>query len=215
LNVLAQRRYRLRRKEHVRNLEAEAGVATKNSKSTPPCSKSTVKTSSFQLGGDDSEEPPSDESIESALEAFTQPNFNFQPVDHIQQHQDELFDDPFASFDHSFVAFPSDIQAGWNVQFPSLPASPRASTEPSATTMSLTPLTSPASSLTPYSFPDERNFDILELNILRGAMAIAKTLKIDELVWSLTATSPFTSHSMSFAQFQHLPLSKCLNHTTQ
>ena len=201
LNVLAQRRYRQRRKEHVKNLETEAGKRRESVTSSQSPTEKTPEPAKEVPSG--SENVPDNDTITPTFDNFAATDFNFQPPEPFQPEQGQPFDDPFAMFDPNFVAFPTDLE--WNPSLPSIPNSPSSTTDPSDLS-----LTSPgSSSRTPtdvhYSFPDEAHLEVLELNLLRGAMSIAKCLNIDDLIWSLTSTSPFTAPSMALAQFRHLP----------
>lgn len=210
LNVLAQRRYRQRRKEHVKTLEAQAGKSRTQSQAS---SKSPTADSCTITPNTEDATPSGSESITPTLEALVPAAAYFRHVEDFQPDQDQLFDDPFAMFDPNFVAFPTDLQPEWStMDLPSLPGSPLSATDPSD--MSLRSPPSPgSSSRTPtYSFPDEAHLEVLELSVLRGAMTIAKRLNVEDLIWSLTSVSRFTeapncvSRALGSAQFQHLPL---------
>ena len=208
LNVLAQRRYRQRRKQHVKSLEAQAGKRTESEASSQSPTESTAlvqpqttpSVSQDVLGG---------EIMTPTFDTFASTDFNFQAQP--QPEQGQPFDDPFAMFDPDFVAFPNDLEP-WNTDLPSISNSPISTTDPSSLS-----LTSPgSSSRTPtdtHYFPDEANLEVLELSLLRAAVSIAKRLNIEELIWSLTSTSPFTTAmssqfnvpSTSFTQYRHLP----------
>jgi len=56
-----------------------------------------------------------------------------------------------------------------------------------------------------YSFPDESYLEMAELTLLRGCMAIARRLGIQDTIWSLAGVSPFTNPDMALAEFNHLP----------
>lgn len=177
LNVLAQRRYRQRRREHLKTLEAQAEQRKPSEGSQPEAEESIP------------EEMTVDEQI---------PTFNtFGPATMLQpaDFQGQQFDDPFSMFDSHF----GNPTPDWNMQLPSISNSPISSPGPS-----LTSLSTPDSTM--YSFPDEAHLGIVELNLLRGAMTIAKRLNVDDMIWSLDSVSPFTARSMVFADFQHLPM---------
>jgi hypothetical protein len=168
LNVLAQRRYREKRKQHVKSLEKQA-VKSKEESTSPAT--------------DTSQSMPTNDFSPSAAPEHLTPD----------AYQGQLFEDPF-SFDPNFVAFPTDL--AWDT-LPSLSNSPISTTDD----LSLT-LSTPDSR---HSFPDEAHLEVLELNLLRGATEIARRLNVDQLIWSLTSTSPFTDPSMALANFGHLP----------
>ena len=207
LNILAQRRYRQRRKQHVKSLEAQAGRRQDSEAfaHSPTQDTSSIQPETTPLGHGDL---PGSEVMTPTLDAFASTDFDFQPPP--QPEQGQLFDDPFAMFDPNFVAFPTDLEP-WNPDLPSISNSPYSTTDPSNLS-----LTSPeSSSHTPtdaHYFPDEANLEVLELSLLRAAVSIAKRLNIEELIWSLTSTSPFTTAMASpfsvpsaSTQFGHLP----------
>jgi len=56
-----------------------------------------------------------------------------------------------------------------------------------------------------FDFPDESHLQVLELRLLRACMDIAKSLCIDQIIWSLEATSPFPDATSALWTFDHLP----------
>ena len=191
LNVIAQRRYRQRRKEHVKNLEAKAGGRIDIEEDSPTAIEDQSQEQVTFV------EPttgvlPGSETIIPSLEDFAATDFTFL------QEQSHLTDDHLAIFEHGFVTYPKDLE--WNPSLPSLPSSPGSTTDPS--NLSLTPPSSTSSPI--YSFPDQV-LQVPELNLLRGAVAVARRLNIEDLIWSLDSTSPFTAPAMALAQFRHLP----------
>lgn len=181
LNVLAQRRYRQKRRQHVRSLEERAARSTE---SHPTASEANANQPSIDHSG---------RKINVVgVELCTTPETAFQA------EQSQLFEDPFAAFDADFV-LPTDTD--WNA-LPSLPNSPLSTTDPSDLSMTRW---SPDSSIDQYTFPDEAHLEVLELKLLKGAVAIAQRLSIDQVIWSFAANSPFTDPSMALANFDHLP----------
>ena len=184
LNVLAQRRYRQRRKEHVKSLEVEARKSRSTSVTSPTTDVSPIEVL-----------PPISEATAQILDQFEVPDSYFQPP---EPAQSQLFDDPFATCDPNFVTFPTDLQNDWT-QLPSIPNSPLSTTDPS--NLSLSPFNSESTRTPPdyqWTFPDDANLEVLELKLLHGAMSIAKRLKVEELMWSLEATSRFTDPSTAW-----------------
>jgi hypothetical protein len=57
-----------------------------------------------------------------------------------------------------------------------------------------------------FTFQDSYNLRVLELDLLRGCMAIAKCLDISASIWSLHETSPFTDPANAHLTYDHLPL---------
>ncbi|OAP59718.1 hypothetical protein AYL99_07016 [Fonsecaea erecta] len=231
LNVLAQRRYRQRRKERIQKLEAQAADVNgdnsvfSQSPSLPlsPHASPNAIGAQTAIGNQSSQpsfQPPDiscDDSahnpqIEAAGEAASFP----------------AFPDAFASYDaYSFASVPTDDQALWDtsVLLPSLPSTPLSSSRHTSSSeseaWSLPPLPAVQRSLganppTPqaqfmfdqavtYSFPDEAHLEMAELTLLRGCMAIARRMKVQDIIWSLTSTSPFVDSSTHPAQFSDLP----------
>ena len=194
LNVLAQWRYRQRRRVHVKKLEAQ------QESGSPPAvgqEHSTVPSAIAEKGSSQAFDTAAAGGLQIDTSEAQQPDFETGLM---------AFDDRFAVFDPNFVTFPTDLQASWDgsARLPSLPNSPLSPSNEEF--MSLTSFSSPGSSETSiYSFPDEAHLPVVELNLLRGAMAIATRLNIGQIIWSLDSTSPFTDPSMALANFNHLP----------
>ena len=208
LNVLAQRRYRQRRREHVKKLEEQAD--TNSSRSSPaapgplPAVRGSAERSPDKAVAGFAPQPlaavelPPGTVEPSALET---PAYTQGPPE---------FDDPFSVFDANFC---TAISQNWDSLLPSIPGSPFTASDPTSESdnqgLSLTSFSSPGSiksANTPHSFADEANFKVIELDILRGASAIASRLNINDLIWSLDSVSPFADPAMAFANFDHLPL---------
>ena len=208
LNVLAQRRYRQRRKQHVKSLEARAGQRHESNafSESPTEGRARVQP---QTAPSVNADVSGTEIMAPSFDAFASTEFDFQPL--TQPEQGQPFDDPFAMFDPSFVTLPNDLDP-WNTDLPSISNSPITTTDPSNLS-----LTSPSSSSrTPtdtHYFADEANLEVLELSLLRAAVSIAKRLNIEDLIWDLTSASPFTTAmssrftvpSTAFSQYGHLP----------
>ncbi|KAK5938771.1 hypothetical protein PMZ80_008963 [Knufia obscura] len=193
LNVLAQRRYRKKKKEHLQNLERSSS-STKDSMYTIPeqrppisplfCVASPTENSTYEhMSGT------------LCVDKTTSPGaFPPQPESTIQDFFDTACLDPatLEAFDATF-SFP----------LPSLPSSPSISN----TTVSSKDHTSLTSRAQPVSDGnlgmDEVHLPMLELNLLRGAMAIARRVGVDSVIWSLDANSPF--HNSTALTYSHLP----------
>ncbi|KIW35684.1 uncharacterized protein PV07_02369 [Cladophialophora immunda] len=232
LNVLAQRRYRQRRKEHIKKLEAHAADVNGDANvfygqgppsPTSPSASSNADGAHTDTGGQVLHPTfqPSDMSfddgacdypVETAAETVTLPTLS----------------DAFATYDaYSFAGIPTQDQVLWDtsVLLPSLPSTPLSSSKHTSSseseTWSLAPLpvdqgTPGTGQTTPqgtsifdqemtYSFPDEAHLEMAELTLLRGCMAIARRMKVQDIIWSLTSTSPFADSSTSLTQFSYLP----------
>lgn len=57
-----------------------------------------------------------------------------------------------------------------------------------------------------FTFEDSYNLRVLELDLLRGCMTIAKRLNLSDIIWSLHETSPFTDPANADLTYEHLPL---------
>lgn len=204
LNVLAQRRYRQRRREHVKKLESAVKspqVAATEQKSLPPTEASDSADSAHVS-------PVVDESSFNKLdEAYPPEVFDYSndtvPLDRPAGAPDNLLD-----YDFTYTAFPDDLQLStandaW--QLPWLPASPSplSSTHGSSLTSFSTPASSKATP--PCDFPDEAHLEVLELALLRGATSIASRLGVSSLIWSLDSVSPFSDPLNAFSDYSHLP----------
>ena len=216
LNVLAQRRYRERRREHLKKLESHL------ENSTSPRAGNTKDelndTTYDRLNG---------AHIDSPFAPY--PSVEFPAQD-------------FATIDSltAGIEAPEVASSGWATSFdtsvPDWPAAtllpslfPTSKSTPSSnitTPEQTNPSTSPSSlgsvewppvdemdvssalqamSTRSYTFPDERHTSILELKLLRGCMMIAKRMSIEDILWSLDSTSPFTDPALSGLSFDHLP----------
>lgn len=165
LNVLAQRRYRQRKKEHLQDLERRSTVSNETTAITQ---------------------------VEPAiLEDNTLFGYSLDAFDSIDDNVD-LDCVPSRYFDQ-------EISSNESFAFP-LPSL----SSPSHSTSSLSfGSGSRSRSRTPFS-RDELHLPNLEMNLLRGAMTIAKRLEIDSVIWQLDGQSPFFGAEQSFS---HLPAS--------
>jgi Domain of unknown function (DUF3425) len=57
-----------------------------------------------------------------------------------------------------------------------------------------------------FDFPDEANLRMLELDLLRAGVAIARRMHIDDILWNMDATSPYTDPAMHHMDWSHLPI---------
>ncbi|OCT44251.1 hypothetical protein CLCR_00667 [Cladophialophora carrionii] len=219
LNVLAQRRYRQKRKEHIRKLEAKASVADQPHEAP--------QLDSFS----DPRAPP--ELDDQAASDIQQPQCPFAAA-HLYPFDDgpvlpndvDLAAQTLVSPGDPFSNILPEDQGLWDtsILLPSLPSTPLSTSKHSSSgeseTWSLTP---PAVAKSPpewqatsqpadfaagdmtFSFPDEAYLEMTELTLLRGFMAIARRLNVHDEVWSLTAQSPFANSAAAMAEFNHLP----------
>lgn len=214
LNVLAQRRYRQRRREHVKKLEAAAKSPDSEhaAKTTPAPGQSSQQAEQPANTADSGSERSSPKVDQSSFDKFDEayPPEVFQQADTViaPSSLEGALDDPFA-YDFSYTAFPNDLQIAtlddqWAL--PSLPGSPSPLSSPHAS--SLTSFSTPDSNKTPppCDFPDEAHLEVLELALLRGATSIASRLGVLPLIWSLDSTSPFCDPLNAFSDYSHLPL---------
>ena len=216
LNVLAQRRYRERRREHLKKLESQHENST-----SPPAGNTT----------DELNETRHDQSNGPHIDAHLTP----YPSVELPARDFALSDGLSAEFEEPDLA-----SNGWATSFdtsvhdwpaatllPSLfPASKSTPSSNIPTPEQTDTSTSPSSlgsvewppidemdvssalqamSTRSYTFPDERHTSILELKLLRGCMMIAKRMSIEDILWSLDSTSPFTDPALSGLSFDHLP----------
>lgn len=253
LNVLAQRRYRQRRKEHVRELEAQVNPATESQPISTTASVSSDQTSdnsipspliqqtlvSHPIRSTIKTVPPLDQHLDPCVfEPMDEPTAlntdrELLPPNHHQGQSRFPQPDMFGSYDNDgdMLCFPVDDGSFWDasIVIPSLPTTPLSSSASPTSTSSVGPsliaypLADDSDKLSPqqsssqtsslpflqpnaqYSFPDEAHLEILELDLLRGCMAIATRLNVQETMWSLGAQSPFTDPAISLEQWSHLP----------
>ena len=212
LNVLAQRRYRQRRKEHIRKLEAQAA------------SGDIVPDASESDAGPDIGVPylnGTQEMVEDELQRYA-----FDKCQRVATAT-SVDNQPLVSPPDPFACFLPSDQGLWDtsILLPSLPSTPLSMSKHSSSTESepwsltpqsgekdsprcrpATPQLQPLAALeTTYSFPDEAYLEMSELTLLRGCMEIARRMNIQDIIWSLASTSPFTDPTTALAQFDGLP----------
>jgi hypothetical protein len=216
LNVLAQRRYRQRKREHVKKLEA----ASKSSRTdqtdaeeisvvhSPPSEDSGLGEVAETNLPKAQAQQPLPEIDQAAFDALDQayPTYDFdQPGVLTQSNSTPTATDPFV-LNMSRTVYPQDLGpqvTEYDWQLPWLPDTTSNSTQSTSLT-SFSPSGSSSSSQT-YDFPDDYHLEVLELALLRGATSIAKRLGIFELIWSLDSTSPFSDPLNAFTDYSHLP----------
>ncbi|KPI34639.1 uncharacterized protein AB675_11634 [Cyphellophora attinorum] len=176
LNVLAQRRYRQKRKEHLNKLEAATLSSTANSEAERDLVDSQrnhpdVNQRQFNSLPPEQAKTPC---LQDFQEAFPPDIFDEQvPIGN-----------GYNAFDHA-IAFPDDLQLTDSLwPLPSLPSSPRSSHTSSLTSFS-SPTSSNASPPNAISFPDEHNLGIPSLDLMRGAHSIALRLGLLPMMWDL------------------------------
>ncbi|KIX97231.1 uncharacterized protein Z520_07346 [Fonsecaea multimorphosa CBS 102226] len=231
LNVLAQRRYRQRRKEHIKKLEAQAADVNGDPNvfyEQSPQPRSPTKSANADGSQIDTGSQPSQPSFQTPDISFEDSACDYPFETAGEPASFPALSDAFPNYDaYSFASMATEEQALWDtsVLLPSLPSTPLSSSKHTSSsksdTWSLTPVPavqgSPGTGQTTpqaqsmfdqemtYSFPDEAHLEMAELTLLRGCMAIARRMKVQDIIWSLTATSPFADPSTSLAQFSHLP----------
>lgn len=192
LNVLAQRRYRRNKKEHLRNLERSAGKGSL----THMTSEQQAQTPALFNVVSPAEDSMFDHcSNMLCIDPTTSSGYcPLQPENPTQGFLDLACLDPttLEAFNASF-SFP----------LPSLPSTPsisNVSTSPSNRSNH----DCQSQSLFDDSLgTDEVHLPMLELNLLRGAMAVARRVDVDSIIWSLDATSPF--YNSTALTYSHLP----------
>jgi hypothetical protein len=221
LNVLAQRRYRERKREHLKKLESQI-----DSSATPL--PATAASETPEAGQNQPTYLPSDiDSTGDSLYPLELPGLRFDGRDEVADELENPLSvndgwaDPFESSVHTWPAatllpslFPSSKMTSSGTTLAS-DQTTDASTSPSSlggadgpTSYQGMDITSAlqTTSTKSYTFPDERHTDILELKLLRGCMMIAKRMNIEDLLWSLDSMSPFTDPALSGLSFDHLPV---------
>ncbi|KAI1629096.1 hypothetical protein EDD37DRAFT_604004 [Exophiala viscosa] len=237
LNVLAQRRYRQRQKEHVKKLEAQVThveVDVSEAQRGSPADRNNQSTTSTTA---DPNILPFDSLFESAPHDrgplltnghTSSAEYSSLPYEDIRADlaypEQQLFEgDLFAAFEGIEPALSSGGQDQWELDF-FLPSHDGTSTLSSSTSLSSSIRSGDSSVSAPAmghikpvshrtlrqendacSFPDEAHLDMPELALLRGCMSIARRMNIEEIMWSLTSTSPFTAVGSATTQFTHLP----------
>jgi hypothetical protein len=228
LNVLAQRRYRQKRKEHIRKLEAKAVVAEAVQDTDQP--QASPRSNSVSISDPRASQDLDDEAASHSQQLqcpFAAAHLYPFDNDPILPNDLGLAAQALVSPGDPFGNLLPDDHSLWDtsILLPSLPSTPLSTSKHSSSgeseTWSLTPAALPkspeewqappqppafaAEDMT-YSFPDEAYLEMTEISLLRGFMAVAKRLNIHESVWSLTAQSPFVNSATAMAEFTHLPV---------
>ena len=201
LNVLAQRRYRRRKKEHIQKLEHSVARSSTSDSTESPQSIPTPPAPSPQRTAYPFHDVAFD-SLDDNLVADPTTDSTYFPIRTDTPSKDTSFFEPayldpraLAAFDATFGSF----------TLPSLPPSPSLS----GSDHSLGHLRSPSRPLSRSSINslsrDEAHLPMLELNLMRGAVAIAQRLEVHDLIWSLDSQSPFY-HASSQTSWSHLPV---------
>lgn len=217
LNVLAQRRYRRRKKEHLQRLEK---LNDQEFSLLSPDPEDSGAPSSY----DDTEEPQLTGSLPGVLNSsnvsgkvdypdLTSIHARVSGHGYDHSHQDlsntatDLLTDTWtlpSAYDDLPGFAPGSLEAfetSLTFAQPLYSASPSMTPTiiPSYTTVSSTSV-SPQTSL---DFPDEAYIPVKELSLLRGTFSIAERIGCDSIIWTLDANSTF--HNSAASLHTHLP----------
>ncbi|KAL3450148.1 hypothetical protein BJX65DRAFT_305609 [Aspergillus insuetus] len=222
LNVLAQRRYRKRKKDRLQSLQAQVEKQTKAAEGNVADSTTNPQitlTETLQPLSDclDSSETMFDPAILDASSNLdfavpdTVPSPAFlsmlstpDPSQPFAMPQIPMDDDPFAYLSSSTTQFSDGLNPTDPGQLMFWPTQPPATTN---APMNLSDQLQTYQSST-FTFPDDHTLEIPSLKLLNAAVKVALRLNVAHLLWDLTATSPFyrnqgQSHGISVS----LPLS--------
>lgn len=192
LNVLAQRRYRQRKREHLKKLEQSAANQqsdTDTYRSSNPALSSTDKLVVQEI-------PRKDYTAED-FSAIQIASLDWPDIDEQIVFEDNTTDP--CCFDTS-TNYGHDITFGFPL--PSLSLSEMSSSVRSP----FSPISSSSQSSGESMSRDELHLPMLQLNLLRGTMAIAKRLGIENIVFDIHAKSPFClANNNSFDHHLNLP----------
>ncbi|KAJ0419271.1 hypothetical protein BJY00DRAFT_314102 [Aspergillus carlsbadensis] len=205
LNVLAQRRYRKRKKDRLQSLQAQVEKQTKAAEgkmADPTGSPQITLTETLQPLSDglDSSDMVFDPSILDASSNLDfavpdiVPSLGFLPMISTPDpspafalSQIPMADDPFTYVSSSAVQFSEDLNPAdpgqlmfWPTQPPTGNNAPMNLSDQLQTYQSST-----------FTFPDDHTLEIPSLKLLNAAVKIALRLNVAHLLWDLTATSPF------------------------
>ncbi|KAL2857135.1 hypothetical protein BJY01DRAFT_242528 [Aspergillus pseudoustus] len=205
LNVLAQRRYRKRKKDRLRSLQAQVEKQTKATETrekdstTSPQITLTKTLQPLPDSLDSSEmvfdpailEPPSNldlavpdiASSSGFLSLLSAPNH----AQGFAMPQISADGDPFAYPSSSTLQFPEGPDPTAEDQLMFWPSQPTTNT---ATALDLSDQLQTYESST-FTFPDDHTLEIPSLKLLNAAMKVAVRLNVAHMLWDLTATSPF------------------------
>jgi Domain of unknown function (DUF3425) len=205
LNVLAQRRYRERKREHLKNLESQL------ESSSSPSSARTVAREDASKERQQQQHSFDDNAIQNAIAAQDVPGEDVDISFNGSGWMPEPFPWPAQTLLPSLPASPigtssSDTStSGQATEFNTSPTSLDSSDWPPMEDMDLTSALQTTSTKS-YTFPDERHTTILELKLLRSCMTIAKRMNIEDLLWYPDSKSPFTDPALAGLSFDHLPV---------
>ncbi|KAL2795632.1 hypothetical protein BJX66DRAFT_165926 [Aspergillus keveii] len=205
LNVLAQRRYRKRKKDRLQSLQAQVEKQTKAAEG-----KIADSTANPQITLTDTLQPLSDCLISSetmfdpaTLDASSNldfavpeivPSSEFlsmlstpDPSQPFALPQIPMDDDAFAYLSSSTVQFSDSLNPPDQGQLMFWPTQPPAATN---APFNLSDQLQTYQSST-FTFPDDHTLEIPSLKLLNAAVKVALRLNVAHLLWDLTATSPF------------------------
>ncbi|OAL72816.1 hypothetical protein A7D00_2589 [Trichophyton violaceum] len=193
LNVLAQRRYRQRKREQLAELEAKARqtqprIPESSEKVTSPGSESSTGRVSVNLSETIGEQAPTPPELDLELDCDAPPTFGNGPLSFSSS-----LDGQAQILGESLLDLTTDLQL-----------SPTAQTSPSLSMLSLQflanypqedtqPLSSALQSFqtSNFTFPDDKILEVPPLTLLRAMLTIAARLNLTEYIWNLAGISPF------------------------
>ncbi|OAX79001.1 hypothetical protein ACJ72_06686 [Emergomyces africanus] len=198
LNVLAQRRYRKRKREHIAELEARSGFnilpppseeAENCTANVPPASPGTIhrvqEALLDTLNGVDSSNAGLNFFSESEIPDFVPELMLYDSSSSSSSSSVVPISYP-PSFEALFSVAPSSPELeAFSYQFLQTPISEQnlAPNDLSATLQS--------HQTTTFTFPDDHILEIPTLSLLRAILTIADRLQLTHVIWSMDAVSPF------------------------
>lgn len=217
LNVLAQRRYRQRKREHLKKLEARVGEKHKDE-------AAAVSLDPIDHVVAVSGQPPLSEDIDlisfeetnvSATFNGMLPNCETLPLvtdeSNASSWTTSLDESPSFDLWNDSISLPGldgpllTANEGLNTNNEVASSMRSPSIENSISPFQHMVRFSENNFVAPFDFPDEANLRVMELDLLRAAMAIAKRMQVDDIIYSITASSPFVDPSFGGLGFDHLP----------
>lgn len=182
LNVLAQRRYRERKKEKLELLEAKVNAVI----------EAEVSSTSQSPEGNFLELPRAGTSDQTL------------PADYIVE-EDSLHLPDVSSEDTTTPGTSSELSLCFASDHSQTDYSSISNTTQSPPMLDECWDFEPPANTTEdnYNFPDELFLPVLELNLMRAGVAIAKTLGTESIMWELSALSPFAQSGR--VNYEHLP----------
>ena len=202
LNILAQRRYRRKKKEHLQHLERSKKLSEAVQLTSPLSEDGDLR--NVEVTPTSSQDPRQDDDlILSGFEVNNDNNWTtheMSPLNVSALTDDFTYEQP-TIWDYNEISVYPFSHRGCS---PPTPLSIDSQGSHAMTSISSASTPSTHTSNIPR---DDVQLPMTELMLLRGMMTIVSQLKLDHVIWDLSAVSPFCIKSgASLENLEHLPM---------